>query len=185
VTRERVLIVSDISLDGAGRLPQRSPPEQMMGREGLLVNGHVRPVLSASPEERERWRIINACPARYLRLQIPGPQLRLLARDGRRLAVPQDMAEVLLAPGNRADPLLTLGDGSLVLLAAPYDRGSMGARMGRGPGMGTRAMAFTINGKQFDAGRTDEIAGAGTVEVWTLTNSSPMDHPMHLHIWQM
>ncbi|MGG7655191.1 MULTISPECIES: multicopper oxidase domain-containing protein [Kocuria] len=22
----------------------------------------------------------------------------------------------------------------------------------------------------------------GTVEVWTLTNSSPLDHPVHLHV---
>lgn len=238
VTRERVLVVSDISLDRAGNLRQPSPPERMMGREGqtVLVNGHVRPVLSAAPGERERWRIINACPARYLRLQIPGQQLRLLARDGSRLAGPRDMPEILLAPGNRAELLLTLGEGSFVLLAAPYDRGSMGAMMGRGPatgpvdllsvdvrgepsgalppipppprlrdlrtepvagrrrfdfstGMGPfmdlRGMAFTINGKQFDAGRTDESVGAGTVEEWTLTNSSPMDHPLHLHIWPM
>ena len=25
----------------------------------------------------------------------------------------------------------------------------------------------------------------GTVEQWTLTNSSPMDHPVHLHVWPM
>ena len=26
---------------------------------------------------------------------------------------------------------------------------------------------------------------AGSVEEWTLTNTSPMDHPFHLHVWPM
>lgn len=46
-------------------------------------------------------------------------------------------------------------------------------------------MAFTINGRKFDPERLDETAAAGTVEEWTLTNSSPMDHPVHLHVWPM
>ena len=27
--------------------------------------------------------------------------------------------------------------------------------------------------------------GAGTVEEWTIRNSSTMDHPFHLHVWPM
>ena len=46
-------------------------------------------------------------------------------------------------------------------------------------------MAFTINGQEFDPDRTDTPVAAGTVEEWTLVNSSPMDHPMHLHVWPM
>ncbi len=46
-------------------------------------------------------------------------------------------------------------------------------------------MAFTINGREFDGERTDTAVAAGTVEEWTLTNSSPMDHPAHLHVWPM
>ena len=57
--------------------------------------------------------------------------------------------------------------------------------MGMGSGMGQVGMGFTINGKEFDAGRIDEVVSVGTVEEWTLTNSSPMDHPMHLHVWPM
>ena len=60
---------------------------------------------------------------------------------------------------------------------------SMG--MGMGSGMSPAGMEFTINGKEFDAGRIDEIVSVGSVEEWTLTNSSPMDHPMHLHVWPM
>jgi len=46
-------------------------------------------------------------------------------------------------------------------------------------------MRFTINGREFDPGRTDTTAAAGTVEEWTLINTSPMDHPFHLHVWPM
>jgi FtsP/CotA-like multicopper oxidase with cupredoxin domain len=60
----------------------------------------------------------------------------------------------------------------------------MGGMMGgmRGPG---QMMSFTIDGREFDAGRTDQRVRVGTVEEWTLVNSSPMDHPVHLHVWPM
>jgi len=51
--------------------------------------------------------------------------------------------------------------------------------------MGMGMMGFTINGKQFDATRTDTTASVGSVEEWTLINGSPMDHPFHLHVWPM
>ena len=62
--------------------------------------------------------------------------------------------------------------------------GGMGGMMGsmRGPGSMT---SFTIDGQQFDPERTDQRVRVGTVEEWTLTNSSPMDHPVHLHVWPM
>jgi FtsP/CotA-like multicopper oxidase with cupredoxin domain len=240
VTRDRVLLVSDISLTGTGSLRPPSLAERMMGREGetVLVNGQVLPVLSAASGDRERWRVINACPARYLRLQLEGTQLQVLALDGRPLAAPAQVEEVLLAPGNRADLLVDAVEGTAYLRAASFDRGSMTGMMGRGraavsspvallsleangapggglppisttgrlrdlrkeavsarrrfdfsmgmgSGMGPAGMKFTINGKEFDSGRIDEIVSLGSVEEWTLTNSSPMDHPMHLHVWPM
>jgi FtsP/CotA-like multicopper oxidase with cupredoxin domain len=240
VSRERVLIVSDISLDGDGQIEPVSLPERMMGREGrtVLVNGQVRPALQAAPGERERWRLINACPARYLNLQLEGPRYQLLALDGRLLAAVSDTGDLLLAPGNRADVLVTPGEGRWTLRTNRYDRGSMAGMMmgggtstdtpsgllsfdargdpvpepgpvprlpalrdlreepvtgrrrldfsmGTGRGMGPAAMGFTINGKEFDASRVDETVSVGSVEEWTLSNSSPMDHPMHLHVWPM
>ena len=46
-------------------------------------------------------------------------------------------------------------------------------------------MRFTIDGNTFDPNRIDQTARIGTVEEWTITNTSPMDHPMHLHVWPM
>ncbi|QCU79123.1 multicopper oxidase family protein [Citricoccus sp. SGAir0253] len=244
VSRERVLVVSDLALTAAGELAEPSVMERMMGREGslVLVNGRRRPRLAAAPGERERWRIINACPSRFLRLGLDGQSVRLLARDLGRLHQPVEAGTVELAPGNRVDLLVEAAEGTSTLVASPVDRGAMPGMMGgRRPGgtgpvdlltlevTGGRApaladvpagpepqdlrgvevarrrtldfamggmggammrgdgsmMSFTVNGREFDAGRTDVDPAFGDVEEWTLVNSSPMDHPVHLHVWPM
>jgi FtsP/CotA-like multicopper oxidase with cupredoxin domain len=43
--------------------------------------------------------------------------------------------------------------------------------------------AFLIDGKSFAADRVDIRVPAGQVEDWIIRNTSPMDHPFHLHIW--
>ncbi|WP_245160694.1 multicopper oxidase family protein [Blastococcus sp. CT_GayMR16] len=236
VTRERVLVISDLTLDGSGRVSAPSAMARMAGREGelLLINGQSRPVLTARPGERERWRIVNACSARYLRLRLDGQQLQLLGLDSGRYPEPRDVEGVVLAPGNRSDLLVTANEGSGVLQALPYDRGGTGGMMAgstssdgagitlatldvtgaavaalppvatqpsardlRGltvggrrdltfaMGMGGGGVQFTIDGKVFDPERVDQAVQLGTVEEWTLTNASSMDHPMHLHVWPM
>ncbi|MEO5781113.1 MAG: multicopper oxidase family protein, partial [Arthrobacter oryzae] len=248
VTRERVLVISDISLTGGGSIAAVSAMEKMMGREGalVLVNGQLTPVLAARPGERERWRVINACTSRYQKLRLDGQDLQLLGLDSGRYQSPRDVEEVVLAPGNRADLLVTTAAGTAILRTLPVDRGSMGSVMGgnngsgqsrpgpdgtilatlsvtgspaaapgpvpaqqpprdlrsapvtarrelvfamgmgmNGGGMGSGMMSFTINGRPFDPARVDTTVPAGAVEEWTLRNTSPMDHPVHLHVWPM
>lgn len=238
---ERVLVVSDITLDGLGNIPAVPAMERMLGREGqlILVNGQSNPQFGTRPGERERWRIINACVARYLRLRLDGQQLQLLGMDSGRFRTPEKVEELLLTPGNRADLLVTTATGDSVLRAFYQNRGSMPGMMGprfgagnpadqpdgaalatfhvsgepaapltpvpayQGPadlrssavaarrqvvlatGMGMGMMRFTINGREFNQARTDTTVAAGNVEEWTLTNTSPMDHPFHLHVWPM
>ena len=136
VDRERVMVVSDITLDSGGSLVSPSAMEQMMGREGelVLVNGAAEPDLKGRAGERERWRVVNACTARYLALRLPGQRARVAGRDVGRL--PQDMAleDVVLAPGNRLDLVVDLSEGGRELTAMPVDRGGMmGQMMGGGP----------------------------------------------------
>jgi FtsP/CotA-like multicopper oxidase with cupredoxin domain len=248
ITRERVLVISDISLDGDGILQPVTAMARMTGREGdlVLVNGQTRPRLTASPGERQRWRIVNACTARYLRLRLDGQQMHLLGIDSGRYDEPRRVSEVVLAAGNRADLLVTTGQRGSSLRALPYDRGAMagmgmgGNGMGGGNGptssssgreftlatlnvagipaaspeplppppaardlrgstvaarrqltlamsmsMGAAGMRSTIDGNTFDPNRVDMTARIGTVEEWTVTNTSPMDHPLHLHTWPM
>jgi FtsP/CotA-like multicopper oxidase with cupredoxin domain len=257
VSTERVLVISDTTVDGGGNVVPASRMERILGREGelILVNGQSNPELTAGPGQRERWRIINACVARYLSLRLNGQQVQLLGMDSGRYPAPSAVEELFLAPGNRADLLVTTAAGNSILRAAYYDRGSMagmtGQGRGHGPtdrpdtagaalatlrvagssgpspsptmsplpplqlplpgvrepddlrtaavaarrqitlsssmgmGMGGGMMGFTINGREFNAARTDTTVAAGTVEEWTLTNPSPMDHPFHLHVWPM
>ncbi len=245
-TRERVLVVSDITLDGSGELVSPSSADRVMGREGelVLVNGQLQPTVEASPGDRERWRIVNACSARYLRLRLDGLQLDLLGIDSGRSVDPRQIEEIELAPGNRADVLVTMAGqadgGTATLRTAAVDRGGMGGMMtgstsgeahdlvtvrvrgtrgadlaavparaperdlrGAAPdgrrrlvfaagmggmgsgGVGPGGMDFTIDGREFDPDRTDQTVQPGAVEEWTLVNSSPMDHPVHLHVWPM
>ncbi|MHA7282259.1 multicopper oxidase family protein [Arthrobacter sp. TMS2-4] len=242
---ERVLVISDTTLDDLGNIPEVSAMERMMGREGelILVNGHRNPHISARPGQRERWRIINTCVSRYLGLRLDGQQLQLLGMDSGRFPTPEPLDELLLTPGNRADLLVTTTTGDSTLRALHRDRGSMAGMMGSGAGarnpadqpggtalatlrvagepvaaltavpaqpgpadlrsgsvaarrrivlaadmgmgMGGGMMRFTINGREFDEARTDTTVAAGDVEEWTLINTSPMDHPFHLHVWPM
>jgi FtsP/CotA-like multicopper oxidase with cupredoxin domain len=127
VTRERVLVISDITLDSAGRPSAPATADQVLGREGelVLVNGQVRPTLTARPGERERWRIVNACVARFLRLRLDGQQLELLGIDSGRYAEPQRVDEVVLLSGNRADLLVTATEGTSALQVLGLARGTM------------------------------------------------------------
>jgi FtsP/CotA-like multicopper oxidase with cupredoxin domain len=243
ITRERVLVISDISLNASGSIRPPSAMARMRGREGdlVLINGQVASTLEAHPGERERWRILNACTARYLRLRLDGQRLRLHGFDSGHLAESRDVEEILLSPGNRADVLVATVQGTSTLQALPYSRGEvmgMGGGMGDDPrsgsnaepttlatlhvtgdeatplppvtvrthqldlrgeqisarrqltlamgmGMGGGGMNFTIDGKEFAADRVDQTTRIGTIEEWTITNTSPMDHPIHLHVWPM
>src|SRR5690606_35486033 len=57
--------------------------------------------------------------------------------------------------------------------------------MGMGRRMGPGGMRFGIDGKEFEPDRVDTRVRLNTVEEWTIGNTSPMDHPFHLHIWPM
>jgi FtsP/CotA-like multicopper oxidase with cupredoxin domain len=50
-------------------------------------------------------------------------------------------------------------------------------------GMGAGGMAFTVDGREFDPDRDDQIVTFGATEEWTVTNPTPLAHPFHLHVW--
>lgn len=143
---ERVLVISDTTLDSLGNIAAIPDMERTMGREGdlILVNGQSNPQLSARPGQRERWRIINACVTRYLRLRLDDQQLQLIGVDSGRFPTPKPLAELILTPGNRADLLVTTATGDSVLRALYQDRGTMEAMMR--PGRGPRSPADQSNG---------------------------------------
>src|SRR6185295_535356 len=54
----------------------------------------------------ERWRIINASSARYIRLSIGGAPFRIIGTDGGLIEAPVDVEELLLPAADRADILV-------------------------------------------------------------------------------
>jgi FtsP/CotA-like multicopper oxidase with cupredoxin domain len=248
---ERVLVLSDPPIGTSPAVLDVSAMQRMQGREGsaLLVNGVARPTIDARAGTLEHWRFVNACASRYERLVLDGLSMHLIGSDGGRLPAPVEVAEVVLAPGERAEVLVAPATGGQYeLRTLAVDRGAlaMGTGMGGaggaivspaatvatisvaadGPaavlpvqlaavstldpgratgsrrltlamgmgdgnmGRGTMGMSatgvgaeFTIDGETFDPAVTNIRTRLGRVEDWTITNTSAMDHPFHLHVW--
>jgi FtsP/CotA-like multicopper oxidase with cupredoxin domain len=86
---------------------------------------------------------------------------------------------IATGPSRPAPPLPT------VLAAEPPTTGPVTTRrtIAFQMGMGSGGMAFTIDGRTFDPARDDQLIRFGTTEEWTITNSSPLAHPFHVHGW--
>ena len=126
---ERVLVLDDVTLDAEGQI---APPggwrERQDGREGgtRLLNGAAEPELTMRAGQVERWRVVNAASARYVRLSIGGRPFRLLGTGGGFLEAPVSLTEVLLVPGDRVDVAVGpfVEGETLAVESLPYDRGT-------------------------------------------------------------
>src|ERR671914_347289 len=127
---ERVLVLDDVQLDRKGQI---KPPgwwiERHDGRQGStrLVNGKKEPELTIAAGQVERWRIVNAASARYVRLSIGGRPFTILGTDGGLIEEPVTVSEVLLVPADRVDLAVgpfTEGE-TLRIVSLPYNRRSI------------------------------------------------------------
>ena len=103
---ERVLVLDDLKLDETGQIkPIGGLIEGHDGRQGStrLVNGKTEPELTMAAGQVERWRIVNASSARYVRLSIGGRPFTILGTDGGLIEAPVTVNEVLLTPADRVD----------------------------------------------------------------------------------
>jgi FtsP/CotA-like multicopper oxidase with cupredoxin domain len=131
VRDELVMVLSDIATDGHGHFepPDSGGPAGMVfGREGnhVLVNGRSRPVLQARNGAPQRWRIVNAAKSRYFNLELEGQTFTRIGGDGGLQELPDRSDELVLAPGERADVIVTprAKDGQpLVLRSLLFNRG--------------------------------------------------------------
>ena len=109
VDREQVLVFDDVNADKQGRLAKFGGfRERHDGREGdiRLINGKAEPKLTIAAGQVERWRIINASSARYIRLSLGGAPFRIIGTDGGLIEAPVDATEVLLPTADRVDILV-------------------------------------------------------------------------------
>jgi FtsP/CotA-like multicopper oxidase with cupredoxin domain len=101
-----VLVLDDVALDRKGQI---KPPgwliEQHDGRQGntRLVNGRKEPELTIAAGQVERWRIVNAASARYVRLSIGERPFTIIGTDGGLIDAPVTVSEVLLTPADRVE----------------------------------------------------------------------------------
>jgi FtsP/CotA-like multicopper oxidase with cupredoxin domain len=110
-----VLMLSDIGLDESGQLvPADSGGNfgDLFGREGstLLVNGKVLPTLKVRNGKQQRWRIINASRARYYNLRLRNHRFMRLGGDNGLAARSEDVYNLIVTPGERADAVFTPAD---------------------------------------------------------------------------
>ena len=127
---ERVLVFDDVALDRKGEI---KPPggwiEHHDGRQGdtRLVNGRQEPKLTIAAGQVERWRIVNAASARYVRLSIGERPFTIIGKGGGLIDAPVTVSEVLLTPGDRVE--LAVGpfaEGEVISVdALRYDRKTM------------------------------------------------------------
>jgi FtsP/CotA-like multicopper oxidase with cupredoxin domain len=122
---ETHLMFSDLKLDAEGTIAPNDMMDWMNGREGqfVLVNGQLRPMINVHAPQR--WRLWNACSARYLDLS--GVPMIQVGTDGGLLASPLAMTSLLLAPGERAEVIVMPPSGmqQTTLKARAYERGKM------------------------------------------------------------
>lgn len=144
---EQFLVLQDFALDQGGNLLPSQQLSIMTGREGdlITVNGQSNPNFVIPTEGLLRLRILNASTSRFYRLSLEKHPFYLIATDGGALAQPQEMSELLLTPGERADVLIQANrePGKYRLLNLPYQRvgmGMMGGGMMGGGMMGRGRM---------------------------------------------
>jgi FtsP/CotA-like multicopper oxidase with cupredoxin domain len=122
---EEVLLLKDLSIEGS-RVAPHTADDWLNGKEGelVLVNGRRRPRITL-PGGVSRLRVINACNARALLLHLEGHELTVLGAGIGFAEEAVGVESLLLAPGERADLLVTLRrTGDVPLVALPYDRGA-------------------------------------------------------------
>lgn len=124
---EQVLVFDDVKLDRAGQVAKPGGiVERHDGREGdvRLVNGRREPEIAIAGGQVERWRIVNASSARYLRLSIGGRTFRIIGTDGGLIEAPVEATEVLLPPADRVEIAVgPFGEGEqLAIEALTYSR---------------------------------------------------------------
>ena len=73
--------------------------------EIISINGQLNPMVQIRPGEMRFWRIANIGATLFIKFQIEGMPLYVLATDGHPLSQPRKMTEFVLGPGQRIDAI--------------------------------------------------------------------------------
>lgn len=103
---EKILVFDDLRVDKAGQIAKFGGlMDRHNGREGnvRLINGMAEPELTIAAGQIERWRIVNASSARYVRLSLGGTPFQIIGTDGGLIETPVTATEVLLPAADRVE----------------------------------------------------------------------------------
>jgi FtsP/CotA-like multicopper oxidase with cupredoxin domain len=91
----------------------------------------VNPVLNIKPGQVQRWRVVNACNARFFKLSLEGHTMYIAGTEGGLIDKPYAVTSILLSPGERLDILVKANQTTknYRLLSLSYSRqGNMGGQ---------------------------------------------------------
>jgi len=114
-------------LDGAGEIARTGLFDRHGGREGnvTLINGRTMPTFEIAAGQTERWRIVNACNARYVLFSLGGRPFRVMGSGGGLQGEARTVTETLLTPGDRVElavgPFDDVGE-EFAIASLPYRR---------------------------------------------------------------
>ncbi len=103
---EKILVFDDLRVDKTGQIAKFGGlMDRHNGREGnvRLINGTSEPELTIAAGQIERWRIVNASSARYVRLSLGGKSFQIIGTDGGLIEAPVTVTEVLLPAADRVE----------------------------------------------------------------------------------
>ena len=121
--------------ESASRVPETKPayfPCRPNPNAHVTINGLNEAVIGIKPGERQLFRVVNAAANRYFDLAVDGESLQLVGMDGYPLAsyagnTPiRPVNDVLLAPGNTAEFIVTGKTGETALRTRCLDTGPVG-----------------------------------------------------------
>ncbi len=122
--RERVMVLAEVVFDVAGIVEDFFTVFPETATRFLAINGQRRPTIDMRPGEVQRWRLVGAQYQNDMLLELDKHRLNVIAYDGIQLGALQEMRQLLIAPGQRADVLVQAGSpGTYELNAMPNDQG--------------------------------------------------------------
>ncbi len=218
--KERLFALKEFSPNAKGDLNRVPKP---FNRDIKTINGQLMPRIDIQPGETQLWRFSDQTANTYFRLRLEGHTFTVVGRDAQPVAHPEQVAELIMGPSQRADVLVTAGAaGAYKLISETTSTGPVGdifpsqnmALMvsARDPGRPppaplevAQAAKVPIPGEHIDAQRTiifseDPVTGLffinhatfdhtrvdlkvplGSIEEWTVRNSSAELHTFHIH----
>lgn len=122
--RDRTLVLAEVVFDQRGMLEDFERAFRETATRFFSVNGQREPTITMRPGEVQRWRLLGGNYQNDMRLALEKHDLHVIAYDGIQLGGIETLAELLMAPGQRADVLVQAGGaGTYELRALPNDQG--------------------------------------------------------------